>query len=127
MDRPHAPKFKNEPHPSKSPKIGADPESYLKSSPSWRFSRLELCDPFGWHAIDGETVHFICSKLAAFETMSWSDIVIRAKKFSHQVSTKDLFKDAKKRLEELHATSSRRQIRLTNFITNVRPTPLMLT
>ncbi len=61
-----------------------------------------MCDPFGWHNIDGALLLFIWEKSASFESMVWSEILIVGKKFNHHVSTNDLCKEAKNRLEDLH-------------------------
>jgi len=69
--------------------------------PSWRLNKLELCEPFGWHEVDKTTLEYIHSKLIAFESMTWSQILIDAKKRHHNVKTVDLCKEAQERLEAL--------------------------
>jgi len=58
-------------------KVGADPESYLKETPVWRFG------DFDWEGPWGETVtthianvkEHMQSHLASFETMTWAEIL----------------------------------------------------
>jgi hypothetical protein len=78
-----------------------NPEGYYKMQPSWRFHKLELCDPFGWHEVDKQTLASIRTKLIALESMTWWQILIEAKKHHHSVKTKDICKEAKERLEAL--------------------------
>jgi hypothetical protein len=95
------PKVKFEPHPSKSPKIAEDPDRYMHLNPAWRISKLEFNDPFGWHEIDAMTLRCIQEKLSSFESMTWSEILIVAKKQNHNVEVYKLCKEAINRLEEL--------------------------
>ena len=40
---------------------------------------MELVDPFGWHKLDGATLTYIRERLALFETMTWSEVLVQAK------------------------------------------------
>lgn len=62
---------------------------------------MEFVDPFGWHVVDAEVMSFIREKLSNFETMTWGDIVVKAKKQHHTVAISQLCPDAQKRLREL--------------------------
>lgn len=42
---------------------------------SWRFGAADLEGPFGWHRVDLATAIYLQNKLAAFETMTWSDLI----------------------------------------------------
>jgi hypothetical protein len=88
--------------PLKQPRIASDPTSYHERKPSWRISRIELVDPYGWHRLDGAGLQAIRTKLAHFESMTWSDILIKAKKQNHSVPISDLCTTAQKRLKEIH-------------------------
>ena len=46
---------------------------------------MEFVDPFGWHVVDADVMHFIRGKLSNFETMTWDSIVLKAKKQNHTV------------------------------------------
>lgn len=61
---------------------------------------MEFCDPFGWHTLDAVAVREIREKLKNFETMTWSQILIEAKKRNHTVSVESLEPAAKKRLRD---------------------------
>ena len=92
--------FRTRPKASKQAKT-TQQHNYNNQKPSWRFSRLELVDPFGWHKLDIEKLHEIRSRLVNFETMTWNEILIIGKKRHHSIDTKDLCKHAQDRLEEL--------------------------
>jgi hypothetical protein len=93
-------KYRYTPHPEKTPKIG-QPVSYGDRNPSWRISRLEMVDPFGWHAIERAQIEKIRLKLANFETMTWNAIFVAAKKFNHSVKVEKLCSEAKHRLRAI--------------------------
>jgi hypothetical protein len=61
---------------------------------------MELVDPFGWHRVDGTTLQYVRNRLAQFETMTWSEILVQAKKQNHSIEVTDLCKEARRRLEE---------------------------
>jgi hypothetical protein len=61
---------------------------------------MEFCDPYGWHILDADTVQDIHGKLKCFETMTWGQILIEAKKQNHTVSVDQLEADAKRRLRD---------------------------
>jgi hypothetical protein len=89
-----------EPSSSKSPKSANSPHSSYNQRPSWRVSRIELVDPYGWHVLDLKMITYLKGKLAHFETMTWGEILIDAKKQNHSVKVESLASSAKKRLEE---------------------------
>jgi len=90
------------PPPPKQPqRIAIDPDSYYQKRPAWRISRMEFCDPFGWHILDAKSIDAIREKLANFETMTWKEILLDAKKQNHTVSVGDLIKEAQDRLLEI--------------------------
>lgn len=76
------------------PSIAADP-STNHLSPSWRISRLQLIEPFGWHEVTGAKIRDIRDKLANFESMTWNDIVVKAKKRNHTISVSKICKEAR--------------------------------
>ncbi len=39
-------------------------------NPSWRVSKIEMVDPYGWHNLDAKTLLYIKDKLANFESMT---------------------------------------------------------
>jgi hypothetical protein len=62
---------------------------------------MEMVDPFGWHGVDGPTLHHIRGRLAHLETMTWAEILVRAKKQSHSIKVADICSAAQQRLEAL--------------------------
>lgn len=95
------PKANFHPDSSKTPRFEGNPNSYLALNPAWRISQVEFVDPYGWHTLDSSKVTYIQKKLSDFESMTWSEILVKAKKFHHSVKTSDLSKDAKSRLCEI--------------------------
>jgi hypothetical protein len=63
---------------------------------------MDFVDPYGWHRMDAIGLQTIRSKLTHFESMTWSDILIKAKKQNHSIPISDLCSDARKRLKEIH-------------------------
>jgi hypothetical protein len=61
---------------------------------------MEVKDVFGWHKIDEKGLLFVREKLASFESMTWSEILVKAKKQNHAVAISLICKEARKRLEE---------------------------
>ena len=98
------PKISNNiPEPSSQKKVkNATLESTNDANPSWRFTKLELVDPFGWHTIQTDQLHFIREKLQNFESMTWNEILVQGKKFNHAVKTSGIVKEAKDRLKSLY-------------------------
>lgn len=60
---------------------------------------MELLDPFGWHRMSGESLLAVREKLASFESMTWSEILVKGKKFHHSISVSDITVEAQDRLE----------------------------
>lgn len=85
---------------TKDPKLSSNPDVYYDRNPSWRISRIELSDPYGWHELDFVTVIHIKGKLSNFETMTWREILLDAKKQNHFISVDKLSKKAQDRLIE---------------------------
>lgn len=62
---------------------------------------MELVDPFGWHAVDAKTLLSIRTKLAHFETMTWSEILVTGKKRNHSINVSAITPEARQRLETI--------------------------
>ena len=91
--------------PAAKPKGGRRPvipekdrRNYMRMRPAWKVSRLEEYGPFGWHRIDGPKAIEVTARLKGFESMSWSEILVAAKKQNHTVAIADLSKAARDRL-----------------------------
>jgi hypothetical protein len=63
---------------------------------------MDLVDPYGWHKIDKSEIATIREKLSHFESMTWSEILVTAKKRNHTVQVSSLCSAAQKRLREAH-------------------------
>lgn len=70
-------------------------------NPSWRLSRLEMVDPFGWHNIKTSQLHYVRERLQNFESMTWNQIIVEGKKHNHTVKTSSIAKTARDRLKDL--------------------------
>jgi hypothetical protein len=108
--RDKTPRYMREPA-SNAPRIAANPDSYLKQTPVWRFSDFDWDGPWGHTTCvargqDGLRKH-IEEHLANFESMTWEEI-LRATggrgegkgNNSHSVMRGDLSAAAQKRLDE---------------------------
>jgi len=95
------PKAREIPSTSKQPKVAGDPQDYYQKKPAWRISKMEFSAPFGWHILDANGIASILEKLANFETMTWREILLDAKKQNHNVSVDKLIKEAQDRLTEI--------------------------
>jgi hypothetical protein len=62
---------------------------------------MEMVEPFGWQRVDGPTIQYVRSRLAHLETMTWSEILVKAKKQNHSIRTEDICSAAQQRLEAL--------------------------
>lgn len=60
---------------------------------------MELTDPCGWHTVSGGTLLYIREKLAHFETMTWSEILVSGKKRNHSIKVSAITPEARRRLE----------------------------
>lgn len=85
--------------PKQSPEI--DPDILWNKKASWSISNLDMAGEFGWHTVDLKTFLYIQNKLSNFETMTWREIFIGAKKQNHSCSKDGFSLAAKKRLKEL--------------------------
>jgi hypothetical protein len=99
------------PQPAKQARAAAMPDprrqpvshapSLNSERPSWRVSKIETSDPFGWHVIDEEKLTDIRAKLAQFESMTWNEILVASKKQNHSVFVGNLCKEAQERLQAI--------------------------
>jgi len=94
------------PHAAQDPSRAKVPRSIAVTSfhhlrPSWRVANMEMVEPFGWHGVDGATLQYIRGRLAHFETMTWAEILVRAKKQNHSIKVSDICSAAQQRLEVL--------------------------
>lgn len=101
------PKAKKNPGPE-SVRVGADPESYLKQTPVWRFIDFDWDSDWGYNSCAASADRLrshVEQHLASFETMTCSEILRaaggrKAGNNSHEIS-RDKFKpEVEKRLTE---------------------------
>jgi hypothetical protein len=62
---------------------------------------MEFIDPFGWHIVTSDIANLIRDKLRHFESMTWSELLVAAKKQNHTVAVSALCGRAQNRLKEL--------------------------
>jgi hypothetical protein len=74
----------------KKPAIAADPISYLHLKASWRVRHVQMATPYGWRELSPEQIVYVQSKLSAFESMTWKEIFVDAKKQNHAIEVGDL-------------------------------------
>jgi hypothetical protein len=89
------------PAPTRQPRTEEIPIPFYKLRPAWRISKLEMCDPFGWHELDRGKLEYIRQKFADFESSTWNDILLVAKKQNHSIPLNELSKKAQQRLAAL--------------------------
>lgn len=77
--------------------IKSEVKSNMSRRPKWRFKKRDR-NHERWHL---EITEELLEKLANFETMNWSQILVENKKNNHCVETCKLKKEARKRLVEL--------------------------
>jgi hypothetical protein len=92
------PKIAKSPQPTKTPKFANDKK--IRGAPLvWRFSHADRGGPFSWAAMpSANKLADIIERLAAFETMTDSDI---AGSGSHSIELHQLSKEAQTRLVEI--------------------------
>ncbi len=86
---------------------GGNPEQYYSQHPSWNFSS---CDKLYW-SLHSDEVHEVfweevLPHFQGWETQTWANILIEAKKQNHSIDANDLNKIASDRLEELYVEAS---------------------
>lgn len=62
---------------------------------------LQMQSPYGWQDATEATLNSVRSRLEAFESMTWKEILLDGKKANHAVKVHLLCKSAQDRLEEI--------------------------
>ncbi len=93
------PKVAATPEPRRSPT--AAPPNYNSEHPSWRISKIEMVNPFGWQEIGRAALEDVRAKLSNFESMTWNQILVEARKQNHSIPVWDLCQEAQARLETI--------------------------
>ena len=74
----------------KSPKIASEPPSYDDRKASWRVSKIQLVDPYGWHELTPSEVTSIRGKLATFEKNTWKELFVNDGKRNHRIASTEV-------------------------------------
>ena len=100
----------------KKQRSGAGPDSYLRGRPSWRLSKLRMDQPFGWDQISRTDLEDVVTHLSSLESMTWSEIVVAARKQNHYCDVEDLSKPAREIIiQDWRGADQVLSIRLTNL------------
>jgi hypothetical protein len=74
----------------KTPIIAKEVSLYDDEKASWRVSRIQLIDPYGWHELDSTGIQRVKDRLASLERSTWRDIFIRDARHNHQIEVNSL-------------------------------------
>lgn len=104
------PKIRKKPAAKETIRVGADPDSYLKKCPVWRFRDFDWEGPWGYDSFKrhiGNIRTHVEQHLSSLETMTWDEILKASggrgagKGNNHHEIAKDKFKkEARDRLDE---------------------------
>lgn len=78
------------PSGQKNPTYAAEPQSYNHLKACWRVRNIVMTDPYGWHELTPEEVADVRQKLGNFESMTWNEIFVGAKKQNHAIDVSAL-------------------------------------
>lgn len=84
----------------KSTKREEDASSFLMKHPTWQFNRTDKIHE-KWNVHNNCQLEELMDKLTSFERMTWSEIMVDAKKQHHHVYVETFIKEAQSRLSEL--------------------------
>ncbi len=76
-------------------------DDWREMRPSWGISLLEMVDPFGWHIASAEEMQQVRAKLAAFESMTWKQILYEGGYRNHFIGKDRICPEALARLVAL--------------------------
>jgi hypothetical protein len=79
----------------KHPKIAQEPQSIMELRPSWRLSNMRMQAPFGWDSISRDDMKQVIDHLKSLESMTWSAILVGAKKHNHTCDVGGMCKAAR--------------------------------
>jgi hypothetical protein len=87
----------------------------MQVRPSWRLGNLRMRSPFGWDTISRSDMVAVIAHLKSLETMTWSAILVGAKKQNYNCNVSDLAKPAREIIEQdWQGADKVLSIRLTN-------------
>lgn len=65
--------------------IEAEKANYFHLKASWRIKKIQMVEPYSFHRLTTDELNRLRERLANFETMTWNDIFITAKKHNHSI------------------------------------------
>jgi hypothetical protein len=68
----------------KTPAVAGEVTLYSEEKAAWRFGRIQLVKPYGWHVLDIAGVNKIKARLAELERCTWKDIFVRDADDNHR-------------------------------------------
>lgn len=93
------------PSPNNQVKYGADPGSIMSQRPSWKLASCDISSDGRWsftkERLQDVFWDVIFPKLRQYETMTWSQIFMEAKKQNHSEDVGSFSKAAQKRLSQM--------------------------
>lgn len=67
----------------KVPVIATEVSLYTEDKAAWRFGRIQLVAPYGWHELDIAGANKVKARLADLERCTWKDIFVRRANDNH--------------------------------------------
>ena len=86
------------PSGEKEPRVAPDIKRLERENLGWHFRVIDKDGPFGWRNIDRETIWCVIGKLAAFETMTWGEVLGPR---NHEIPRSELCPMARVRLGQI--------------------------
>jgi len=63
---------------------------YFHLKASWRIKKIQIVEPYSFHQVTQAEMDRLRDRLSSFETMTWNDIFITAKKHNHSIPVHEL-------------------------------------
>lgn len=76
-------------------------EDWQQMRPAWRFSLVEVVDPYGWHEIAAGDAARVRDRLAGFESSTWKQILYQGGYRNHLIRRDRLCAAAQARLQAI--------------------------
>jgi hypothetical protein len=71
----------------------------MQEHPAWRLGSIRMIEPFGWNTISRDDMGQVIGHFKSLESMTWADILVKAKTHNHHCDVEKMCKDAKACLE----------------------------
>jgi hypothetical protein len=94
------PKVKTEPSINKQPKTSVS-TSYHNDHPAWRLGRIAMQHPYGCQELKPDEWTRLWDHLRDLEKKEWQEILVKGKKFNHNVEISQLSVKAQTRLKQM--------------------------